>query len=54
MRNFRKQNFIEITQTKFQKYSDSKITEIEAYEIQRNLFGILELLINWSNNSTIE
>lgn len=51
MRNFKKQNFIEITQNEFQKYSASKITDYEAFEIQNNLFGVIELLINWSNRS---
>lgn len=51
MKNFRKQNFIEITQSEFQKYSNSKITDFEAFEIQNNLFGVIELLINWSKNS---
>ena len=51
MRNFKKQNFIEITQNEFQKYSNSIITDYEAFEIQQNLFGIIELLINWSNKS---
>ena len=51
MRNFKKQNFIEITQNEFQKYSASKITDYEAFKIQNNLFGVIELLINWSNRS---
>lgn len=54
MKNFKKQNLIEITQSEFQRYSSSHITEFEAFEIQQNLFGILELLINWSNNSIPE
>ena len=32
MRNFKKQNFIEITQNEFQKYSNSIITDYEAFE----------------------
>ncbi len=54
MRNFKKQNFIEITQLEFQKYSNSKITDFEAFEIQKNLFGVIELLVNWSNRSMSE
>lgn len=47
MRKFRTQNFIEITKSEFQQYSSSSITNDEAIEIQSNLFGFVNLLIEW-------
>lgn len=48
MKNHRKQNFIEITKTEFQKYTSSPITNEQALEIQKNLFGFVELLFEWN------
>lgn len=47
MRKFRTQNFIENTKSEFQQYSSSPITNDEAIEIQSNLFGFVNLLIEW-------
>ena len=47
MRNFKKQNFIEKTKAEFQQYSEIPITDDVAIEIQQNLFGFLDLLIEW-------
>lgn len=57
MKNYRKQNFIEITKTEFQKYTSSPISNEQALEIQKNLFGFVDLLLDWSqkehcNNET--
>ncbi len=50
MKNFRKRNFIEKTKAEFQKYSPTPISDDEAIEIQKNLFGVIGLLIKWDNN----
>lgn len=50
MRNFKKRNFIEKTKAEFQKYSPTPISDDEAIEIQKNLFGFIGLLIEWDNN----
>ena len=42
-----KQNFIERTKQEFQQYSVNPITDEEAIEIQSNLFGFVNLLIEW-------
>lgn len=47
MRNSRKQNFIEITKAEFQPYTSEPISDEEAKEIQKNLFGFMDLLIEW-------
>lgn len=57
MKNYRKQNFIEITKTEFQKYTSSPISNEQSLEIQKNLFGFVDLLLDWSqkehcNNET--
>lgn len=41
-------NFIEITKKEFQQYQPEPITTIQAIEIQNNLFGVVELLLQWS------
>ncbi len=48
MKNARKQNFIEITKTEFQRYETTPISDKKAIEIQNNLFGFLGLLSEWS------
>lgn len=42
-------NFIERTKQEFQQYSVNPITDEEALEIQSNLFGFVNLLIEWDN-----
>lgn len=42
-----KQNFIELTKQEFQQYAEHPITDAEAIEIQSNLFGFVNLLIEW-------
>ncbi len=41
-------NFIEITKKEFQQYQPEPITDTQAVEIQNNLFGVVELLLQWS------
>lgn len=47
MRKFKTQNFIEHTEAEFQQYSSTPINNDEAIEIQTNLFGFINLLIEW-------
>ncbi len=54
MKNCKKQNFIELTKSEFQQYSSMPITNVEAIEIQRNLFGFLDLLITWEKQTERE
>ena len=49
MKNFRKRNFIEETKAEFQPYASEPISDDEAIEIQKNLFGFIGLLIEWDN-----
>ena len=42
------QNFIETTKTEFQCYQKEPITDLQAIEIQKNLFGVVNLLIQWN------
>ena len=49
MENYKKQNFIELTKTEFQKYESSTITDEQAKEIQKNLFGFMDLLLEWNH-----
>lgn len=49
MNKHKTQNFIKITQLEFQQYSDTPITEDEAKEIQNNLIGAVDLLLQWSD-----
>lgn len=41
-------NFIEITKKEFQQYQVTPITNTQAVEIQNNLFGVVDLLLQWS------
>jgi len=50
MKNHSKNNFIIITKDEFQPYSKLPITDDEAVEIQKNLFGFMELLLEWDEN----
>ena len=57
MENYKKQKFVELTKKEFQRYADSSITDEQAKEIQKNLFGFVELLLEWNykeqcNNET--
>ena len=45
-----KQNFIELTKQEFQQYASEPITDEQAIEIQTNLFGFVNLLIEWDKN----
>ncbi len=50
MKKLRNQNFIELTKQEFQEYACSPITDEQAIEIQANLFGFVNLLIEWDKN----
>ena len=50
MKKLDKQNFIVLTKKEFQQYSESPITDEQAIEIQTNLFGFVNLLIEWDKN----
>lgn len=45
-------NFIEITKKEFQQYQATPITDAQAVEIQNNLFGVVDLLLQWSSKSS--
>lgn len=49
MRLSKTQNFIEETKAEFQQYEDEPITDEKATEIQHNMFGVMDLLLKWSN-----
>ncbi len=42
-------NFIEITKNEFQQYQPEPISTAQAMEIQNNLFGVVELLLEWDS-----
>ena len=42
-------NFIEVTKKEFQQYQVEAISDKQAYEIQNNLFGVVDLLLSWSS-----
>lgn len=44
-------NFIEITKKEFQHYQATPITNAQAVEIQNNLFGVVDLLLQWSSKT---
>lgn len=50
MKKLDKQTFIERTKQEFQQYSENPITDEQAVEIQTNLFGFVNLLIEWDKN----
>lgn len=54
MKKLRNQDFIERTKQEFQQYSESTITDEQAIEIQANLFGFVNLLIEWDKNEQKE
>ena len=41
-------NFIETTKVEFQCYQSEPITDSQAMEIQNNLFGVVDLLLQWN------
>lgn len=41
-------NFIETTKIEFQCYQTEPITDSQAMEIQNNLFGVVNLLLQWN------
>lgn len=43
-------NFIEITKKEFRHYQFEPISNTQAVEIQTNLFGVVELLLKWSED----
>ncbi len=54
MKNVHKQNFTEFTIKEFQHYQKEPLTVLQAKEIQNNLFGIMELLTEWSEQTGID
>lgn len=52
MKRAKTYNFIEITKKEFQQYQATPITDAQAVEIQNNLFGIVDLLLQWSSKSS--
>ena len=49
MKLYRLQNFISTTQQEFQNYQAEPISEAQAIDIQNNLFGVVDLLLEWSH-----
>lgn len=45
-------NFIEITKKEFQQYQVTPISNTQAIEIQNNLFGVVDLLLQWSSKTS--
>lgn len=52
MKRAKTNNFIEITKKEFQQYQATPITDAQAVEIQNNLFGVVDLLLQWSSKSS--
>ncbi len=50
MKKYKICNFIETTKAEFQKYQSEPISDTQALDIQNNLFGVIELLIKWTND----
>ncbi len=48
MKVVKTQNFIEVTKKEFQQYQSEPITDAQAIEIQKNLFGVVDLLLQWN------
>ncbi len=51
MKKAKTYNFIEITKKEFQQYQVTPITNKQAVEIQNNLFGVVDLLLQWSSKT---
>ena len=47
MKQSKTYNFIEITKKEFQQYQSEPISNVQAIEIQNNLFGVIDLLLKW-------
>ena len=45
-------NLINITKREFQCYQKEMITDEQAIEIQTNLFGVVDLLVKWSQTDS--
>ncbi len=54
MKQVKTYNFIEITKKEFQQYQSEPISTAQAMEIQNNLFGVVDLLLQWSSKSSSE
>lgn len=52
MKQVKTYNFIEITKKEFQQYQMTPITNTQAVEIQNNLFGVVDLLLQWSSKTS--
>lgn len=53
MKQVKTYNFINITKKEFQQYQATPITNAQAVEIQNNLFGVVDLLLQWSSKENI-
>ena len=53
MKQVKTYNFIDITKKEFQQYQATPITNAQAVEIQNNLFGVVDLLLQWSSKENI-
>lgn len=51
MKQVKTYNFIDITKREFQQYQATPITNAQAIEIQNNLFGVVDLLLQWSTKT---
>lgn len=51
MKQYKTYNFTEITKKEFQQYQSEPISNVQAIEIQNNLFRVIDLLIQWSLDS---
>lgn len=51
MKQVKTYNFIEITKKEFQHYQSEPISTAQAMEIQNNLFGVVDLLLQWSSQN---
>lgn len=52
MKQYKTYNFIEITKKEFQQYQSEPISNVQAIEIQNNLFGVVDLLLKWSTEDS--
>lgn len=52
MKQYKTYTFIEITKKEFQQYQSEPISNTQAIEIQNNLFGVVNLLLKWSSESS--
>lgn len=52
MKQYKTYDFTEITKKEFQQYQSEPISNTQAIEIQNNLFGVVNLLLKWSSESS--